>query len=94
MRAYKLQTDLLIRHFGDVKINSLTTEQINEYLAISSENLKPASLAHRIRSIKSLFRWAYEEVHIHKNPARKIKEPKVGTRIPKFLTERETEHLR
>ncbi len=29
-----------------------------------------------------------------KNPAAKIKEPKQGKRIPKFLTEREIEHLR
>jgi integrase/recombinase XerD len=34
------------------------------------------------------------EGHIQKNPAAKIKEPKVGKRIPKFLTEREIEHLR
>ncbi|WP_017755023.1 site-specific integrase [Calidifontibacillus oryziterrae] len=49
LRAYKLQTDLLIRHFGDVKIDSLSTEQIKEYLAILSKNIKPSSLAHRIR---------------------------------------------
>lgn len=44
--------------------------------------------------MKSLFRWSHEEGHIHKNPASKIKEPKVGKRIAKFLTEREIEHLR
>lgn len=44
--------------------------------------------------MKSLFRWSHEEGHIQINPAAKIKEPKVGKRIPKFLTEREIEHLR
>ena len=44
--------------------------------------------------MKSLFRWSHEEGHIRKNPAAKIKEPKIGKRIPKFLTEREIEHLR
>ncbi|SDJ33680.1 Phage integrase family protein [Natribacillus halophilus] len=29
-----------------------------------------------------------------KNPAAKLKEPKLGTRIPKFLSEHEIEHLR
>ena len=51
-------------------------------------------MAHRVRSMKSLLRWSYEEGHISINPAAKIKEPKVGKRIPKFLTEREIEHLR
>ncbi|GAA0336621.1 tyrosine-type recombinase/integrase [Bacillus carboniphilus] len=94
LKAYKLQATLLIRHFSDVEIGSLNTEQLKEYLAQSSQQLKPSSLAHRIRFIKSLFRWTHEEGHIPKNPAAKLKEPKVGKRIPKFLTEREIEHLR
>ena len=44
-RAYKLQTDLLIRHFSDVKIDSLIIVQLKVYLSILSKNLKPASLA-------------------------------------------------
>lgn len=44
--------------------------------------------------MRSLFRWSHEEGHILQNPASKIKEPKAGKRIPKFLTEREIEHLR
>jgi integrase/recombinase XerD len=94
LRAYRLQAKLLIKFIEDVEIDTLTTAQIKEYLAKSSERLKPSSLAHRIRFIKSLFRWSHEEGHIQKNPAAKIKEPKVGKRIPKFLTEREIEHLR
>ena len=72
----------------------MTTDQLKEYLAYSSEHLKSSSLAHRIRFIKSIFRWSHEKWHIPKNPAAKIKEPKQGKRIPKFLTEREIEHLR
>jgi integrase/recombinase XerD len=88
LKAYKLQSKLLIQHFNDVNIESLTTNQLKEYLAKSSEHLKPSSLAHRIRFIKSLFCWSHEEGHIPKNPSAKIKEPKQGKRIPKFLTER------
>ncbi|MGF6949024.1 integrase/recombinase XerD [Neobacillus sp. B4I6] len=94
LKAYRLQALLLIRYFEDVKLETITTIQLKEYLAKSSENLKPSSLAHRIRFMKSLFRWSHEEGHILKNPAAKIKEPKVGKRIPKFLTESEIEHLR
>jgi integrase/recombinase XerD len=94
LNADRLQSKLLIQHFNNVDIESLTTDQLKGYLAKSSEHLKPSSLAHRIRFIKSLFRWSHEEGHLPKNPAAKIKEPKQGKRIPKFLTEREIEHLR
>lgn len=94
LKAYGLQATLLIRYFNDVDMKSITTQQLKEYLSTSSENLKPSSLAHRIRFIRSLFRWSHEEGYVSKNPASKIKEPKGGKRIPKFLTEREIEHLR
>jgi integrase/recombinase XerD len=94
LKAYKLQSTLLIRYFKDVKIDTISTVQLKEYLAKSSETLKPSSLSHRIRFMKSFFRWSHEEGHVSKNPAAKIKEPKAGKRIPKFLTEIEIEYLR
>ena len=64
------------------------------YLGKVAEALKASSLCHRIRFIKSLFKWAQEEEYININPAITIKEPKMDTRIPKFLTEEEIELLR
>ena len=69
LKAYRLQALLLIRYFEDVKLETITTIQLKEYLAKSSENVKPSSLAHRIRFMKSLFPWSHEEGHILKNPA-------------------------
>ncbi|CAM3295829.1 tyrosine-type recombinase/integrase [Filibacter tadaridae] len=57
-------------------------------------HLKPSSLGHRVRFIKSLFKWIHEEGFMLKNPAAKLKEPKLGKRIPKFLTKHEIELLR
>ncbi len=94
LNAYRLKSKLLIQHFNDVDIESLSTDQLKGYLAKSSEHLEPSSLAHRIRFKKSFFSWSHEEGYLPKNPAAKIKEPKQGKRIPKFLTEREIEHLR
>jgi integrase/recombinase XerD len=94
LKAYQLQAVLLIRYLDDIEIGTLSTDQLKNYLSKSSDRLKPSSLAHRVRFMKSLFRWSHEEGYIPKNPAAKIKEPKVGKRIPKFLTEREIEHLR
>ena len=71
--TFPFQVTLLIRHFRDVEINSLTT--LKKHLSESSKALKPSSLAHRVRSMKLLLRWSYEEGHISINPAAKIKEP-------------------
>jgi len=61
LKAYKLQSTLLLRFYKDVQLDSITTNELKTYLAKSSESLKPASLAHRIRFIKSFFRWSHEE---------------------------------
>lgn len=94
LKAYQLQSNLLIRYFGDIDLNALTTESLKQYLSDDGKNLKPASLGHRVRFIKSLFRWAHDEGFLSKNHAAKLKEPKTGKRIPKFLTEKEIELLR
>ncbi len=86
--------NLLLRFFGDIDMNGFSTEKLKEYLIQSGEHLKPSSLGHRIRCVKSLFRWSHEEGYILKNPAAKLKEPKLGKRIPKFLSELEIEYLR
>lgn len=94
LKAYHVQVTLLIQHFGDISIKSVTTESLKLYLGKVAEALKDSSLCHRIRFIKSLFKWALEEDYIKINPAITIKEPKMDTRIPKFLTEEEIELLR
>ncbi|MFB7142786.1 tyrosine-type recombinase/integrase [Gottfriedia sp. NPDC056225] len=94
LKAYRIQATLLIKHFDDIEIAQITTDALKEYLVFVGEKLKPASLAHRVRFIKSLFRWAHEEGEIQSNPSSKLKEPKAGTRIPKFLTVKEIELLR
>lgn len=94
LKTYCFQYNLLLRYFGDIDLNEFSTEKLKKYLIQSGDHLKPSSLGHRIRCVKSLFRWSHEEGYILKNPAAKLKEPKLGKRIPKFLSEFEIEHLR
>lgn len=94
LKTYCFQYNLLLKFFGDIDMNGFSTEKLKEYLIQSGNHLKPSSLGHRIRCVKSLFRWSHEEGYILKNPAAKLKEPKLGKRIPKFLSELEIEHLR
>ena len=94
LKAYKVQLNLLIKYMGDISLKDITTDSLKLYLGEVAVELKPSSLGHRIRFIKSLFRWAQDENILNGNPASKIKEPKLDIRIPKFLSEEEIEHLR
>lgn len=93
LTAYGLQIKLLIRDIGDVEISTVTYLQLKEYL-IKQEHLKPASVGHRIRFIRSFFRYLHEEGFMERNISAKLREPKQGTRVPKFLNEEEVELLR
>lgn len=84
----------MINNLGDILIEDITKESIKLYLGEVASKLKASSLCHRIRFIKSLFKWAQEEKYITFNPAQAIKEPKLESKIPKFLTEEEIELLR
>jgi site-specific recombinase XerD len=76
LKAYVLQLNLLMRDIGNPKLEEISLSTLKEYLAIHSEHLKPSSLGHRMRFIRSLFRYAFEEGYINYNPASKLKEPK------------------
>jgi len=93
LKAYAIQIKLLVRGIGNIELNDVTREILKNYLA-AQEHLKPASIGHRIRFIRSFFRWAVDEGYVSKNPAAKLYEPKQVTRIPKFLNEEDTETLR
>ncbi|MCZ8540738.1 site-specific integrase [Psychrobacillus psychrodurans] len=84
LKAYLLKSLLLIDYFKDVEMELLDTDKLKEYLAVSGKHLKPASLAHRIRFMKSFFRWSHEEGYLSKNPTSKIKEPSRETNTQVF----------
>ncbi len=48
----------------------------------------------RIRFIRAFFRWATDEGYTGHNPAAKLREPRLGSRVPKALSEEDTEMLR
>jgi site-specific recombinase XerD len=94
LKAYALQLKMLIGGIGDYEIEEVTLDLLKNYLSKQSERLKPSSLGHRIRFVRSLFRFAFEEGHISRNPALKLREPKTDKRIPKFLIEEDIIHLK
>jgi integrase/recombinase XerD len=93
LKAYGLQSRLLMEFLGDVEIEEITFVQLKQYLAAQT-HLKPSSIGHRIRFLKSLFRWAQDEGYITGNPASRLQEPKMPQRIPKALSDEDIELLR
>lgn len=90
LTGYKIQHNLLLRHFGDIDIETITLSNIKNYLIEKGSHLKPASLSVRIRFIRAFFQWATDEGYCSANPVKKLKEPKLGPRIPKALSEEDT----
>jgi len=88
LKGYKIQSNLLVRYFGDIDIRTITIDMIKDYL-IAQDHLKASSLGARVRFLKSFFRYCFEERYIDDNIGKYLKEPKVGSRIPKYLTEKE-----
>lgn len=62
--------------------------------ALQFSHLKLTTQASKIRSLKSLFKWLYEEGYLVSNPSMKLKEPKLPKRLPKALTIDDVELLR
>ncbi|WP_244444656.1 site-specific integrase [Paenibacillus camerounensis] len=94
LRAYALQLEMLISDLGDLDISVLTLNLLKEYLAKQSDRLKPRSLGHLIRFVRSIFRFVYEETYLLSNHSIKLREPKMEKRIPEFLKEEDIIHLK
>lgn len=94
LKGYKVQTNLLIKHFGDIDIEEITLLSLKNYLIEKGSHLKPSSLGMRIRFIRAFFHWASDEGHIERNPASKLREPRLGQHLPKALNEEDMEMVR
>ncbi|WP_274483983.1 phage integrase SAM-like domain-containing protein [Paenibacillus polymyxa] len=78
LKAYALQHKMLMQELGNLDITEITLTMLKEYMAKQADRLKPSSLGHRIRFVRSLFRYAYEETYLTSNPSLKIKRTEIG----------------
>lgn len=90
LKGYQVQIKLLIDYLGNCDLDEISLPDLKDYLVEKGSHLKPSSLGMRIRVLRAFFRWASEEGYAAANPARKLKEPKLGSRIPKALSEEDT----
>jgi integrase/recombinase XerD len=95
LKAYDLQLDLLANGIGDVEVADITTDLLRRHFDGFVDRLKPSSLAHKVRAVRIFFRWLHEDAEaIVRNPALKLREPKLGRHIPKAMTMDDVEAIR
>ncbi|AXF54631.1 tyrosine-type recombinase/integrase [Salicibibacter kimchii] len=92
--SYYLQWRLLIEEIGDIDIDTLKIHVLKSYIAKSYGELKPSTIAHRVKSIRTILEWAHDEGITETNIGAKLKKPREEQRIPKALTVEEIERLR
>ena len=91
--GYKLHLNRLTRHLGDPDIHDIGVADLREYMA-TLDHLKLSSQATIIRGYRAFFKWLYTEEYLERDPAARLREPKLPERIPKALTMDELERLR
>jgi integrase len=94
---YKNYPLRLREKFGDVDIDTITSEKIFEYqLELNKKGLAPATINNTIRFLGTLFNLAIDEKLYHKqNPtkSKKIKSIKVNNQRDRYLTLEEIQEL-
>ena len=92
--SYRRQLQHLAVCLGNsTRVDQIRLEHLRAHLS-GFTHLKTSSLANRVRVVKVFFKWLHEEEVLLRNPAVKLKEPRLPHRIPKALSVEEVELLR
>ena len=78
----------------DFPWDSVQVVQIRSYLAwLNCENYSRRTIARRISSLRSFYKYLLREEYIAQNPFTKVRTPKLDKRLPVFLEEGEIDSL-
>jgi len=94
--SYSLDLEKLFLFFGKEKISwqKVGEEDLIKFIHHQSRaNLSSRSIARLISSVKSFYKFLVLDGVINKSPASNLSTPKLWLDLPKFLTEKEVEHL-
>ncbi len=95
--AYRHDTEQLaqfIKHLGFKSWGEVTRSAVVDYVATQSQlGLAPTSIARRMSSLRSFFRFLIRERIISGNPAAHIQSPRLYRNLPVVLTVKEIERI-
>ncbi len=87
---YRLDLQEFAKFLGQGTVESVDYSVLRRFLAQMRErNLKPRSVARKLSSLRSFFRYLQREKILKSNPAALLVTPKLDKPLPHFLSEQE-----
>lgn len=94
VKAYCKDVSNFLTWLGAKVAEKINHKDIREYLsAIQNKNYSKTTLARKIASIRTFYRYLYRERLVEANPADNIKGPKKSRPLPKFFTDTEMQQI-
>lgn len=91
---YRLDLEEFFGLMGEVDVAALTYVSLRKYLAeLRNRQHRPRTIARKLSSLRSFFKFLFREGHIKSNPAVLLQTPKLDKTLPKFLSETEVVQL-
>ncbi|MBP7163154.1 MAG: site-specific integrase [Candidatus Omnitrophica bacterium] len=87
---YSLDLTEFMGFMENMAVDHIRYLHLRKYLAhLRTQQLKPRSIARKLSSLRSFFRFLQREGLIQENPAVLLITPKIDKTLPKFLSEKE-----
>lgn len=94
VNAYKSDIISFFIWTNYTSVEKIEYEKLREYLYfIQKFNYKKTTIARKIASIRTFFKYLYKAQYITKNPAENLSAPKRPKSLPKFLTDDEMTNI-
>ena len=99
IKSYREDLTSLLDFFADEagrcpEPKELSPVDLREYVsALNEAGYAKASIARRLASLRSFFRFAEREGLVDQNPAKPLRNPRTGRKLPHFLSTDEMEQL-
>ncbi len=91
---YTIDLNLFKNFLGDKEIETVDHLVLRRFLAeLRTKSYSKRTVARKLASLRSLFRFLFREGHIKKNPITAVLTPKLDKKLPVFLDEAKIETL-
>ncbi|MBN2453905.1 MAG: tyrosine recombinase XerC [Candidatus Omnitrophica bacterium] len=86
IKNYSIDLEVFKNFLGDKEIDSVDHLSLRRFLAeMRAKNYSKRTVARKLASLRSFFRFLFREGHIKKNPITAISTPKLDKTLPVFL---------
>lgn len=94
LRSYRTDILLFRKFLGSMDFKGVTHTSLRRYLSyLQKEGLARATIARKLASLRSFFRFLCRCGYVDLNPVESISTPKLSKRLPSFLYLKEVEEL-